>query len=287
MNATDYAENKIIDWIRGQGLTLPTNWFFALASAADDTGITELSGTGYARQAVLRGLAGFLDTQGAGGGVASSGTTHATSNVSAISWGNPAASWGTANFIGIMDASTGGNCWFWVAISPITITTGSPNPVQVAAGALQLVFGLLSGCTDALANKLVDLIFRAQAFSWPGTLYVGLFTATPNNAGGGTEVSGGSYARAALVPSLTALSQTSVPGGTAASSGIDGRTSNNAAVVLPAPTASWGTVIAWAIFDAATAGTMLLYAALASPKTVASGGPAPTFAPNTLGITVG
>lgn len=287
MQLTDYAENKIIDAIRGQGLTLPTNWYFALASAASDAGITELSGTGYARVALARSTANFNNTQADGTTAASSGTSHATGNTAAISWGTPGSAWGTANFIGIMDASTGGNCWFWIAISPIAITTGSPSPLQVAAGAIALIFGLTSGVGDAFANSLIDLLFRGVTYTFPATLYVALYKVAPSSAdAGGTEVSGGSYARVAITPSLTSLSGTQSAGSTTASSGVAGRSSNNAAIVFPAPTANWGTVVAAALRDASTGGTLLYVIALGTPQTITSAGPAPTFDPNTLGISV-
>ena len=49
--------------------------------------------------------------------------------------------------------------------------------------------------SDYLEDKIIDHILRAQAFTPPATIYVGLFTAAPSDAGGGTEVSGGAYAR--------------------------------------------------------------------------------------------
>ena len=48
---TNYAENKLVDMLRGQAWGLPADLYFGLASAASDSSITELSGTGYARVA--------------------------------------------------------------------------------------------------------------------------------------------------------------------------------------------------------------------------------------------
>lgn len=283
---TDYAENKLADFFRGAGLTLSANWYMALLSAASDSGFTELSGTGYARVAVARSLANFAGTQAPGSTLASSGTTHATSNNNDINWGDPAANWGTANYVGFFDASSGGNCWIYLPISAIAITIGSPNPVKVLAGALQFSLGLTGGCTDYLANCLVDLIFRAQAFAWPTTLYTALFTATPGNAGGGTEVSGGSYARGSLVPSTTSISGTQGAGSTGASTGSGGRVSNNSAVDYPEPTGNWGTIVAEALMDAASAGNMLFWGALTAARTVLTGTAAPSHAPDSIGLTL-
>ena len=49
--------------------------------------------------------------------------------------------------------------------------------------------------SDYLENKLIDHLFRAGTFAKPTALWVALFTGAPGDAGGGTEVSGGSYAR--------------------------------------------------------------------------------------------
>lgn len=86
---TNFAENKLIDFIRGQTLTLPASWHFGLCSAADDTGATEVTGTGYARVALARSLTNYSGTQGAGTTAASSGQSHETRNNVALTW--PAA----------------------------------------------------------------------------------------------------------------------------------------------------------------------------------------------------
>ena len=51
--------------------------------------------------------------------------------------------------------------------------------------------------TNFLETELLDHVFGGNAYTSPGTVYVGLFTAAPGEAGGGTEVSGGSYVRRA------------------------------------------------------------------------------------------
>lgn len=284
---TDYAENKIADYFRGQGLAgLPTNWYIGLGSAASDGSFTELSGTGYARVSVARSLTNFAGTQGAGTTLASSGTSHSTSNNTLIDFGTTGGSWGgPASHIGFFDASTSGNCWIWLTLpSPVTVSAGG-IPVSIAIGAIAVTLGLTGGMTDYCANKLIDLIFRAQAYTWPSNLYGALYTATPSNAGGGTEVSGGGYARAAIASSLTAWSGTQSAGSTVASSGTSGRMSNNAALTYPAPTGSQGTVAWEGLKDASTAGNLMFWGAIAS-RTISSGGTAQSHAANTLAITL-
>lgn len=140
----------------------------------------------------------------------------------------------------------------------------------------------MTAMSDYLENKVIDHILRGQAFTAPATIYVALLTAAPSDAGGGTEVTGGSYARVAVTSGLTQWAGTQSAGSTTASSGTGGTTSNNAAVTFPAPTANWGVVTHFAIYDAATAGNLLIQSALTTSKTINSGDAAPSFAAGAL-----
>ena len=144
----------------------------------------------------------------------------------------------------------------------------------------------MSAMSNYLENQLVDHILRGQTFSptSPANVFVGLFTAAPNDAGGGTEVSGGSYARASVARSLAAWAGTQSAGSTTASSGTGGVTSNNTTIAFATPTASWGTVTRFAIFDAVTGGNMLFHGSLTIPQTINTGNTV-SFAPGTLQIT--
>jgi hypothetical protein len=139
--------------------------------------------------------------------------------------------------------------------------------------------------SDYLENKLVDLTLRGQAFTAPATLYFSLHTAATTDAGGGTEVTGGSYARVSVTASLANFAGTQSAGSTAASSGTGGVTSNNGTITFAAPTANWGTVTHWAVWDASTAGNMLYHGALTTSKTINNGDAAPSFAAAALVLT--
>lgn len=93
-----------------------------------------------------------------------------------------------------------------------------------------------------------------SAVTRPTSWYIGLFTTDPGEAGSGTEVSGGSYARTAVT--------FSVAGDTA---------SNTADVEFAAATASWGTVTHLAVFDASTGGNIIAYGALSASKAIGTG----------------
>lgn len=137
-----------------------------------------------------------------------------------------------------------------------------------------------------LENNLIDFMLRGQAFTPPATIYVGLFITAPNDAGGGTEVSGGSYARVGRACTLANFSGTQGAGTTDVSSGTSGTSSNNASITFPAPTANWGTVTHLAVFDASTGGNMLWYTTLASTKTINNGDSAPAFPVSNLTFTL-
>jgi len=140
--------------------------------------------------------------------------------------------------------------------------------------------------TDYLENLIIDHLFRTRTFAKPTALYLALFTAAPSDAGGGTEVAGGSYARVNLAPLDTNWNATQ--GGTSGnSSGSGGLTANAVAITFPAPTANWGTVTHFAIMDASTGGNMLMWDALTASRTILNGDPAPAFAVGTLQVTVG
>lgn len=275
---TDYAENRLVDMLRGQAWALPASLYVGLASASADSGPTELGGTGYARPALSRALATWAGTQGAGTTTASSGTSHTTSNNAAISFGTAGSAWGTATHAVLFDAATAGNPILAVPL-PTALVINNGDPVSIAAGALSVSVGLTGGCTDYLANKLIDFIFRGQAFAFPASVYEALYTAAPGNAGGGTEVAGGGYARVAVPCTLEAWAGTQGPGTTTASSGTGGETSNNAAINFPAPTANWGTVTHAGTLDGTGAANLLFYGALSVPKDVYAGGAAPGYDP--------
>lgn len=134
----------------------------------------------------------------------------------------------------------------------------------------------MSAMTDFLEVELRKHLFRTGSYTKPAQLHVRLYTAAPGEAGGGTEVTGGSYApvqRDPLDANWTGASAT------------DGLTDNATALTFPAPTANWGVVTHFAIADAAAAGNMLIYGALTQSKTVNNGDAAPSFPAGALDIT--
>jgi hypothetical protein len=107
--------------------------------------------------------------------------------------------------------------------------------------------------SDYLEDALLDHFLGTTAYTAPSAVYVALYTAAPTDAGGGTEVSGGSYARQSAAFD-------------AASSGATANTSNIDFSNMPACT-----VTAVGVFDASTGGNLLVHGTLSASKSVDAG----------------
>lgn len=114
--------------------------------------------------------------------------------------------------------------------------------------------------SDYLELKVLDHLYGGGDYARPATVYVALFTSAPSDAGGGTEVAGGSYARAAVTNNAA-----NFPAAAA------GQKSNGAVITFAQATSAWGTVTHWALFDALAGGNMLHWGACNTPKTIANG----------------
>jgi len=115
----------------------------------------------------------------------------------------------------------------------------------------------MAGFSDYLEDKVLDHVFGGTAYTAPTTLYVALYTVAPTDTGGGTEVSGGAYARQTAAFTVSGTNPTTA--------------SNSAAVEYPTATANYGTVVAVGVFDASSGGNLLAYANLDTSKVVSTG----------------
>ncbi len=138
----------------------------------------------------------------------------------------------------------------------------------------------MPGKSDYAENTVLNSLLRGVAFPamTTGSNYVALHTADPLDAASGTEVSGGSYARIAVT---RATGSWAAPADSAGAQS----TSNSAAITFASPTANWGTVTYFAVWDAVTTGNMLYSGALTTSRTINNGDSAPSFAIAALVIT--
>jgi hypothetical protein len=113
----------------------------------------------------------------------------------------------------------------------------------------------MANFSNYLEDALINATLRNTSYVSPTTVYVGLFTTDPTDAGSGTEVAGGSYARTAVTFG-------------APSNGV---ATNNADVTFPTATGTWGTITHVGIHDASTTGNLLYHSSLTASKTVGTG----------------
>ena len=108
--------------------------------------------------------------------------------------------------------------------------------------------------SDTFETTVLTWSFTTSSATRPTEWHIALYTASPSDPGGGTEVSGGGYARQAVT--------FTVSGNTA---------SNNAAIEWPVATAAYGTVTDVGVFDASSGGNLIAYAALTTSKAIDTG----------------
>lgn len=136
----------------------------------------------------------------------------------------------------------------------------------------------MSNASNALEGFIGDHLLRTATWTKPAGIYVALFTTMPAEDGtGGVEVSGGAYARVQNGPSDAAWNGPVSGNGEYTNAGI---------VSYAVPTANWGTVVGFGLYDASTGGTMQVAGTLATSRTINSGDPAPNFPVGALKLTV-
>jgi hypothetical protein len=115
----------------------------------------------------------------------------------------------------------------------------------------------MAALSDYAEKLILDWMMTTGSATRPTNWYVGLYTAAPSDAGGGTEVSGSGYAREPVTFA-------------AATSGT-GTTSNTGIVSFTASGGNWGSITHIGIHDAASAGNLLWHGSLAAAKNVQDG----------------
>jgi hypothetical protein len=107
----------------------------------------------------------------------------------------------------------------------------------------------MSSFSDYLESAVLNHVFRNTALSAPASVHLALYTTAPTDAGGGTQVTGGGYARQAI---------------TFGAPSPAGEITNTSAVSFTASGASFGTVVAVGIFDASSGGNLLAWSPITS-----------------------
>lgn len=110
------------------------------------------------------------------------------------------------------------------------------------------------------ANAALNHFVRGVTQSAPASRYVALYTLAPLPDGsGGVEVAAADYARQALT--------------TATAAALAKVTNTSIVTFVNSAAAAWGTIVAFAVFDAATGGNVIFHGLVAPNLVVGIGSP--------------
>lgn len=238
-NLSDYAENLLVAWLaRSAAVTRPTGWHVALfTSAPSDTGGgIEVTGSGYARQAVTFGPA--------------TATSGQTVNEAAVVFA-ATGGWGTVTHMGIFDAASAGNL-LWHGPLVASRSIGSGDTYTLPAGSI--VASLAQRVSNHLKKRALDWLMTTAAVARPSAWYLALYSTAPNDNGGGVEVTGSGYARQPVTFGAPA-------------DGVSISTNQQSF----GATSDWDVVTAAGIFDAASGGNLLWHGPLSGTRQIGNG----------------
>ena len=121
----------------------------------------------------------------------------------------------------------------------------------------------MSGWTNGEEQDILEYWFSGTAL--PNTpTHIGLFTTEPaDDATGGVEATGGSYAREALAKNGTNWGSSAGGAPSTIETLVD--------VTFTTATADWGTIVAWGYFTAISGGTLLFFGSLDTDKAIDNG----------------
>jgi len=240
---SDYAELELLDHICNAAYSPVATIYLALCTAdPTDAGtgasMSECANTGaYARTAITFSAA----------------ASRAVDQAATVTFPEATGSWGTVSHWAIVDTNTygSGNVLAHGAFA-VSKAIASGNTPSVAASEIDVTFSA-NEISDAVTLKLLDLMFRNQAYAAPDT-YVGLTTVvvTDNMTGSTiTEPSGNGYARV----------QVNINGGSSPTWDVAaaGALQNTHDISIGPATGSWGTITSVVVCSAVTAGDLIFY----------------------------
>jgi hypothetical protein len=254
---TDYAENELLDHCLNAAAYTPLATIYLGLATADPTdaatgaAMNECADSGsYARTAITFAAAASRQVLQTG----------------AVTFPQATGAWGNVTHWAILDGNThgAGNALAHGAFGTAkNIVSG--NTPSVASGQIYVNFAA-GEISDALSLLLLDFMFRDQAFGTPAT-YGALCTATINDSDTGatiTEPSGNGYAREVVNPNAGASPKWTLASG--------GSVDNDANIDFgPASGGNWGTVVAVAVLNALTSGTLMFYDNAMTDQNVSDG----------------
>jgi hypothetical protein len=245
---SDYSENALLQHIFNTAYSSVATVYVALCTAnpgeaATGASMSEVANTNaYQRTAITFAAA----------------ASRAVVQTGAVTFPTATGSWGTITDWAIVDSATygAGNILAYGTFTASFAPVNGNTPI-IPSGQIQVSMNASSGAglVDVTVHKLLDRMFRNQAYAKPAT-YVGLATATIADSAATdvnvTEVSGGSYARKQVN-----ISGGAVPKWNTSSGGV---ITNADVITFVTPTGSWGTVTSCFLIDSASgAGNIIGY----------------------------
>lgn len=264
LSATKFLQKSALDHLLGiASWTMPATYLgLSTSNPGEDGSITgEPTGGSYARQL----LAAKMGATVLATGVATS--------ASLLQFPIFSADLGTATYVFVADALTGGNVLFYGELTEAIALLSGDFPVEFQPGDLEI--SIEDGSLTNYARKaILDHALGKTALPMPIEVFLALFTANPTASGSFVnEATYGSYARVSI---------TSLMAATVLATGI---AVNNAEIAFAASTLG-SEIISYVgvVDDGGTSEELLFYSPLRRAFIVNSGGQAPVFKANRLGF---
>jgi len=249
---SDYAELELLDHVFNAAYSAVSTVYLGLSTADpqdDGSGLAEPSGNGYIRKAITFGAA----------------ATRKVTQSGAVTFDKATGSWGTITHWAVFDAESAGNMLAHGALNESKDVVADNTP-SVDDGSVYVQIDANEVGT-ACVHKLLDLMFRNQAYAAPDTYVAAIITTEVTDSDTGatiTEPSGNGYAR----------KQVNVNGGSSPTWDVAaaGLVDNTHDIDMPTATGSWGTIIAVAVVSSASGdGDVLWYDNAMADQAVGNG----------------
>jgi hypothetical protein len=119
---------------------------------------------------------------------------------------------------------------------------------------------MAGGKSNYLELALLDHVLGGGDYTRPATVYVALYSVTPSDTGGGTELTGSNYSRVTVTNNATNWP-----------AAAGGSKSNGTVITFPVASGTWASAVAFGILDAGTGGNLLYWGPLTAAVAVPSG----------------
>ncbi len=191
-----YARNAFVNWRTGtSSMPAATTRYIALFNGDPTSGGSEITATVCTNRKSITGMS------------VSSGGSKSSTNSAELVFTASASGSGTWNYIGVYDASTGGNLLWYKDITSRTIS--ATNGISIAAG--DLIVTTTNPPSNYSCDRLVNWMTGSNSFPTATTRYLAFYSGTPSTTF--TEVtsyivSGGRQAVTSAMPSASSGSAT-------------------------------------------------------------------------------